>query len=141
MKSPSLISVLLFGLLVTAAPLRAGFIQGPVRGTVVLADGAHAGDLVAYVHCIAQGIHGGHKADDSSRVIASGEAFSIPWVYRGLSPRNCHLRVFHPRYLGAHRKLSDDFSQQLGTVELETWEVFLNRGPTDPPMHPAYPWP
>ncbi len=119
----------------------AGLLQGPVRGTVQLPDGAQADDFVAHIHCVSHGIHGGHTADDVTRVVPAGEEFLVPWAYRGLSPIGCSLRVYHPRYVVAYHELKDDFAQQVGPLHLETWDTFLARGPADPPMHPSYPWP
>ena len=98
-------------------------------------------DIVVRILCTSHGIHGGHKADDVTRVVTSDDEFVIPWAYRGLSPIGCSLNVYHPRYVVGFRSLGDEFSQQLGTIELETWEAFLDHGPTDPPMHSAYVWP
>jgi len=131
------------GWLALALPLCAGggLLLGPVKGTVQLADGARADDVVVHLYCTSQGIHGGHRADDVTRVVASGEEFLVPWAYRGLTPIGCSLRVYHPRYVIAHRPLGEAFAQQLGPIPLDTWDAFLRRGPTDPPMHASYPWP
>ncbi len=119
----------------------AGIIQGPVSGTIHLADGHQAHDVVVHIHCGSHGIHGGHSADDVTRIVASDEEFVIPWAYRGLFPIGCALNVYHPRYVVGFRSLGDEFSQQLGTIQLETWNAFLVHGPTDPPLHSSYAWP
>lgn len=119
----------------------AGIIQGPVKGTVHLADGRQALDIVVRLICFSSGIHGGHRADNISIVVASDEEFVIPWAYRGLVPIRCLLYAYHPRYVVEERSLGDEFSQQLGTIQLESWEAFLDRGPIDPPVYPRYAWP
>ncbi len=119
----------------------AGFIQGPVKGTVHLADGRQAHDIVVRLICFSSGIHGGHRADNVTRIVASDEEFVIPWAYRGLIPIRCILYVYHPRYVVEERSLGDAFSQQLGTIQLESWEEFLDRGPIDPSAYPRYAWP
>lgn len=119
----------------------AGIIQGPVKGTVHLADGRQAQDIVVRLICFSSGIHGGHRADNVTRIVASDEEFVIPWAFRGVIPIRCLLYVYHPRYVVEERSLGDEFSQQLGTIQLESWEAFLDRGAIDPPLYPRYAWP
>ncbi len=130
-----------WALFVLSEVVWAGIIQGPVKGTITLADGREADDIVVRLICFSSGIHGGHRADNVTRIVASDEEFVIPWAYRGLFPIRCLLYVYHPRYVVEERSLGDEFSQQLGTIQLETWEAFLDRGPTDPPMYPSSAWP
>lgn len=132
----------ILGLLVMAAPVGASPIQGPVRGTVEVADGAQVDDIVAHVRCLSHGIHNSAwPADDVTRIVASGELFLIPWAYRGLSPAGCSLQVYHPRYVVARRPLEKQFSQHVGVDRLESWDSLLDRGPTPPPVPSNYPWP
>ncbi len=130
------------GLVLMAAPVGAGPIQGPVRGVVEVADGAQVSDIVVYLGCRTHGIHSSSwPADDVTRIVASGESFLIPWAYRGLSPAGCTLNVYHPRYVVARRRLDDQFSQQFGLIRLQSWDAFMGEGPKPPPMPSHYPWP
>ena len=132
----------IWALLMMAAPVGASPIQGPVRGTVELADGAQAVDIVVQLRCRTQGIHNSSwPADEVTRIVGSGEPFLVPWAFRGLAPVGCSLQVYHPRYVVAHRPLEKQFSQQVGVIRLESWDAFMDHGPTDPPMHTHYPWP
>jgi hypothetical protein len=132
----------IWALLVMAQAVGASPIQGPVRGTVELTDGAKADDIVVQLRCRTGGIHNSTwPADEVTRIVGSGEPFLIPWAYRGLAPAGCSLQVLHPRYVVARRPLDKQFSQQIGIIRLETWDAFLDRGPTEPPMHSHYPWP
>jgi len=132
----------IWALLGMAGPVGAAPIQGPVRGTVELADGAQADDIVVQLRCLSQGIHNSAwPADEVTRIVGSGEPFLIPWAFRGLAPVGCSLQVFHPRYVVARRPLEKQFSQQVGVIRLESWDAFMDHGPTDPPMHTHYPWP
>jgi ankyrin repeat protein len=38
-------------------------------------------------------------------------------------------------------QIGDSFSNDLGVIQLTSWDEFLAAGPTDPPMHSSYPWP
>jgi hypothetical protein len=98
-------------------------------------------DVVVRMSCHGHGIHATHRTDVESRVVATGRSFRFVWAYRGLVPAGCRLAVHHPRYYSAHQRLEDEFSQDVGTLVLETWDAFLDAGPTDPPAHSAYPWP
>jgi hypothetical protein len=132
----------IWALLVMAAPVGASPIQGPVRGTVELADGAKADDIVVQLRCSTQGIHNSSwPADEVTRIVGSGDSFLIPWAYRGLAPAGCSLQVIHPRYVVARRALEKQFSEQVGVIRLETWDAFMDQGPSPPPMSSHYPWP
>jgi hypothetical protein len=134
--------LLIVGLLLVGVPVGASPIQGPVRGTVELADGGQADDIVVQVRCLSQGIHNSSwPADEVTRIVASGESFLIPWAFRGLAPTGCFLQVFHPRYVVARRPLDRQSSQQVGVIRLESWDAFMNQGPMPPPMPSPYPWP
>lgn len=134
--------LLILGFLGAAAPVSASPIQGPVRGTVELADGAQVNDIVVQVRCLTHGIHNtSWPADEVSRIVGSGESFLIPWAFRGVAPAGCSLQVFHPRYVVARRPLDRQFSQQVGVIRLESWDAFMDQGPKPPPMPSHYPWP
>lgn len=132
----------IWALLVMAGPVGASPIQGPVRGTVELADGEQVNDIVVQVRCLSQGIHNSAwPADEVTRIVGSGEPFLIPWAFRGLAPTGCSLQVYHPRYVVARRPLDKQFSQQVGVIRLESWDAFMDQGPKPPPMPSHYPWP
>jgi hypothetical protein len=139
---PMILLLLILGFLGAAAPVSASPIQGPVRGTVELADGAQVNDIVVQVRCLTHGIHNtSWPADEVSRIVGSGESFLIPWAFRGVAPAGCSLQVFHPRYVVARRPLDRQFSQQVGVIRLESWHAFMDQGPKPPPMPSHYPWP
>ncbi len=120
----------------------AGSVQGPVRGSVELEDGAAVDDIVVRLVCLGYILHGASRSDEEVRVVASGERFLFPWAWRGLAPASCSLRVIHPRYVAGFRQLDlESFAEDVGTMHLQTWQAFLDAGPTDPPMHTAYDWP
>lgn len=132
----------IWALLVMAVPVGASPIQGPVRGTVELADGEQVNDIVLQARCLSQGIHNSSwPADEVTRIVGSGEPFLVPWAFRGLAPAGCSLQVFHPRYVVARRPLDRQFSQQVGVIRLESWDAFMDQGPKPPPMPSPYPWP
>lgn len=125
-----------------AGAVFAGSVQGPVRGSVELADGAEADDIVVRLVCLGYILHGASRSDEEIRVVASGERFLFPWAWRGLAPASCSLRIIHPRYVAGFQHLDlESFAEDVGVIRLQTWEAFLDAGPTDPPMHTAYPWP
>jgi hypothetical protein len=108
---------------------------------VIVPVGEQAEQIVVSVRCRQSGIHGGFAAGDAHTVIDAGESFMVPFVFKGIIPIGCTLRVFHPDYVAAYRSLNADFTQQIGTIELKSWHSFFDEGPTDPPMHSTYPWP
>lgn len=132
---------LILALLIVAGAVWAGSIQGPVRGVVETEDGAELDDVVVRMTCRGYLFHGSHTTDVETRVVSTGEGFLFPWAYRGLFPASCSLYVYHPQYYFAYRNLGDEFSHDVGTIILQTWDAFLDAGPTDPPAHSAYPWP
>ena len=137
-----LVRVIVLLLVLCSAERAAAFpVQGPVRGRVIVPEGEQAEQIVVSVRCYQSGIHGGFAAGDAHAVIDAGESFTVPFVFRGIFPTGCTLRVFHPDYVAAYRRLNDDFTQQVGTIELKSWHAFFDEGPTDPPMHSTYPWP
>ena len=103
--------------------------------------GEQTEQIVVSVRCRQSGIHGSFAAGDASVVIDAGESFAVPFVFKGIIPTGCTLRVFHPEYVAAYRNLNDDFTQQVGAIGLKSWHTFFDEGPTDPPMHSTYPWP
>lgn len=140
MNARSLLLILLLGASITAS--LAGPVQGPVKGKVVTADDAAVDDVVVLLRCRGHGLHGTHGTDDESRVVAAGERFLFAWAYRGVSPAGCSVTAYHPQYVQAFRSLEKQgFSQDVGVLNLTSWNDFLAAGPTDPPMHISYPWP
>ena len=58
----------------------AWIIQGPVKGTITLADGREADDIVVRLICFSSGIHGGHRADNVTRIVSTVSPRWIPSV-------------------------------------------------------------
>jgi len=128
-------------LVAVAATARAGPFQGPVSGVVETADGAAFDDLVVELRCHGYGIHGTHRSDTKSQVVATGAKFRFLWAWRGIAPASCWLYVYHPHYSLGYHRLSGDFTEDVGTLVLESWDAFLDAGPTEPDVNRSSPWP
>ena len=139
-RRPSTSQLLLLVALL-ACCLGARRVQGPIWGTVETSDGAAIEDVVVRLRCASYLIHGAGPSDYETRIVKSGERFRFLWAWGGLAPVGCSVRVYHPLYVTAYVKIGDDFANDLGAIQLTSWDAFLAAGPTDPPMHSGYPWP
>jgi ankyrin repeat protein len=132
----------LLGLTLALLPtLGARHLQGPIWGVVETSDGRALDDIVVRLRCAAHLLHGASASDYETRIVATGERFLFAWAWGGLSPVGCSVRVHHPLYRSGYAPVGDDFANDLGTITLQSFDEFLSAGPTDPPLHSAYPWP
>jgi len=102
-------------------------IQGPVWGSVELADGADHEDVVLQLRCHSHAFHGSYTADIEYRVVGAGDRFFFPWMLGGISPTSCTLNVYHPLYLFQYVRSEPDFGHGTPPLRLETWEELLAR--------------
>ena len=116
-------------------------LQGPIWGVVETSDGRALEDIVVRLRCAGHLLHGASASDYETRIVATGQGFRFVWAWGGLSPVGCSVRVHHPLYRSGYAPVGDDFANDLGTITLQSFDEFLSAGPTDPPIHVAYPWP
>jgi ankyrin repeat protein len=116
-------------------------LQGPIWGVVETGDGRALEDIVVRLRCAGHLLHGASASDYETRIVATGQGFRFMWAWGGLSPVGCSVRVHHPLYRSGYAPVGDDFANDLGTITLQSFDNFLSAGPTDPPLHSAYPWP
>jgi ankyrin repeat protein len=116
-------------------------LQGPIWGVVETGDGHALEDIVVRLRCAGHLLHGASASDYETRIVATGQGFRFLWAWGGVSPVGCSVRVHHPLYRSGYAPVGDDFANDLGTITLQSFDEFLSAGPTDPPLHTAYPWP
>jgi ankyrin repeat protein len=116
-------------------------LQGPIWGVVETGDGRALENIVVRLRCAGHLLHGASASDYETRIVATGQRFHFLWAWGGLSPVGCSVRVHHPLYRSGYAPVGDDFANDLGTITLQSFDEFLSAGPTDPPLHSAYPWP
>jgi ankyrin repeat protein len=116
-------------------------LQGPIWGVVETSDGRVLEGVVVRLRCAGHLLHGASASDYETRIVATGQGFRFVWAWGGLSPVGCSVRVHHPLYRSGYAPVGDDFANDLGTITLQSFDEFLAAGPTDPPVHVAYPWP
>lgn len=102
-------------------------LQGPVWGSVELADGADREDVVLQLRCHSHAFHGSYTADIEYRVTGAGERYLFPWMFGGISPTGCTLNVYHPLYLFQYVRSEPDFGHGIPPLRLESWEDVLAR--------------
>ncbi len=102
-------------------------LQGPVWGSVELADGAGVDDVVLQLRCHSHALHGSYTADTAYRVVGAGERFLFPWMLGGIAPTGCTLSAYHPLYLYEYVRSEPDFGHGTAPLHLERWEALLAR--------------
>ncbi len=127
-------------LCLTCLPATAANLLGPLQGRIAATADHGAVPFVVEMRCRGHFLHGSHTTDKEYRVVAAGERFLFPWMYRGLFPAHCSLYVYHPLYEFWHAAIDEGF-RDLGEITPRRFAQFLDAGPTDPPMHSAYRWP
>jgi ankyrin repeat protein len=132
---------LLFLALALLPALGARRLQGPIWGVVETSDGRVLEDVVVRLRCASHFLHGASATDYETRIVATGQKFRFLWAWGGLSPVGCNVAIHHPLYRSGHAAVGDDFTNDLGTITLQSFDEFLSAGPTEPPISTSYPWP
>ena len=137
-----LIGIVCVALLIIAGPSEAKF-RGPISGVVETSDGRSLTDVVVQLKCSAQGIQRNVTSESETRIVETGKRFRVLWAWAGLAPAagGCRVQVHHPLYVSATVRAADDFTIDLGVIELEPYLDVLSQQPNTAVVSPSRPWP